>query len=272
MKPSDILSRCRSSSPLQSQACAGGGVTETPPVFLTNPQGSRVEALAMTTARATPPRIRLARRTRADLRRHPATGHRLAACSPAPSCTTRPRRTFTLTGSMTVPRAGETITMLRDGRVLLTGGVQNAGFRSSALECGDLRSGRGHFQRDRSDVSGREGHTATMLSRRKAFLSPAAATNGTTRWTRPRFQSFKRYVQRAGHLASAARRARRRRCSARKVLIAGGGRGGMPAAISRTTRQMYTDPIHAQLQRGAAHMKTIRVGACGDQTSMTGEC
>src|SRR5258708_23922496 len=39
-------------------ACAGG-VTETPPVFLTNPQGNRVEALAMTTARANAAAIRL---------------------------------------------------------------------------------------------------------------------------------------------------------------------------------------------------------------------
>ena len=32
-------------------ACAGG-VSEAPPVFVTNPQGNRVEALAMTTPRA----------------------------------------------------------------------------------------------------------------------------------------------------------------------------------------------------------------------------
>ena len=40
-------------------ACAGGGVTETPPVFLKSPQGQRVEALAMTTARANAAAIRL---------------------------------------------------------------------------------------------------------------------------------------------------------------------------------------------------------------------
>src|SRR5260370_36951357 len=39
-------------------------------------------------------------------------------------------RTFTPTGAMTVPRAGQTITMLRDGRVLLTRDLQNAGCRS----------------------------------------------------------------------------------------------------------------------------------------------
>ena len=40
-------------------ACAGGGVTEAPPAFLTSPQGNRVEALAMTTPRANAAAIRL---------------------------------------------------------------------------------------------------------------------------------------------------------------------------------------------------------------------
>jgi len=107
-------------------ACAGG-VTETPPVLLTTPQGSRVEALAMTTARANAAAIRL-RNGRVLICGGTATGQVGGVLSSA-ELYDPVARTFTATGSMTVPRSGQTITMLRDGRVLLTGGVQGRSLR-----------------------------------------------------------------------------------------------------------------------------------------------
>src|SRR5882757_7358099 len=109
-------------------AACGGGVTETPPVYLTNPQGNRVEALAMITPRANAAAIRL-RDGRVLICGGTATGEIGGVLSSA-ELFDPAARTFTPTGSMTVPRSGQTITLLRDGRVLLTGGVRNAGFRS----------------------------------------------------------------------------------------------------------------------------------------------
>ncbi len=40
-------------------ACSSADISEAPPVFLTNPQGTRVEALAMTSPRANAAAIRL---------------------------------------------------------------------------------------------------------------------------------------------------------------------------------------------------------------------
>ena len=101
-------------------ACAGGGVTETPPAFVTTPQGNRVEALAMTTPRANAAAIRL-RDGRVLICGGTATGEIGGVLSSA-ELYDPVGRNFTATGSMTVPRTGQTITMLHDGRVLLTGG------------------------------------------------------------------------------------------------------------------------------------------------------
>ena len=72
-------------------------------------------------------------------------------------------RTFTPTGSMTVPRTGQTITMLHDGRVLLTGGDQNAGYRSQLASAEIYDPSSGAFTATGSMSTPREGHTATML-------------------------------------------------------------------------------------------------------------
>ena len=124
-------------------ACAGGGVTETPPVFLTNPQGNRVEALAMTTARANAAAVRL-RDGRVLICGGTATGEVGGVLSSA-EVYDPAARSFTSTGSMTVPRAGQTITLLRDGRVLVAGGVQNAGFRSELASAEIYDPGAGTF-------------------------------------------------------------------------------------------------------------------------------
>ena len=85
-------------------ACAGGGVTEAPPAFVNNPQGNRVEALAMTTPRANAAAIRL-RDGRVLICGGTATGEIGGVLSSA-ELYDPVARTFTPTGSMTVPRTG----------------------------------------------------------------------------------------------------------------------------------------------------------------------
>src|SRR5580658_3692124 len=142
-------------------ACAGGGVTEAPPVMLTNPKGNKVEALAMTTPRANAAAIRL-RDGRVLICGGTATGEIGGVLSSA-ELYDPVARTFTPTGSMTAPRTGQTITMLRDGRVLLTGGDRNAGYRSQLASAEIYDPASGTFSATGSMSTPREGHTATIL-------------------------------------------------------------------------------------------------------------
>ncbi len=240
-------------------ACAGGGVTETPPVFLTSPQGSRVEALAMTTARANAAATRL-RDGRVLICGGTATGQVGGVLSSA-ELYDPVARTFTPTGSMTVPRAGQTITMLRDGRVLLTGGVQNVGFRSqlSSAEIYDPAAGR--FSATGSMSVPREGHTATML-RDGTVLIVGGSDNGIhTLDSAEIFDPSIGTFSRAGHLHQPRVAHVAALLGTGKVLIAGGGRGGMPSGyISYDTAEMY-DPSTRSFTAVRAHMKSDRVGA-----------
>jgi len=240
-------------------SCAGGGVTETPPVFLTSPQGNRVEALAMTTARANAAAIRL-RDGRVLICGGTATGQVGGVLSSA-ELYNPDSRAFTGTGSMTAPRAGQTITLLRDGRVLLTGGVQNAGFRSELASAEIYDPGAGTFSATGSMSVPREGHTATMLRDGRVLITGGSdngihtldsaeiydPTSGTFRGTGHLHQP------RIAHVAALL--------GTGKVLIAGGGRGGMPGGyISYDTAEMY-DPAAGSFTAIRAHMKSDRVGA-----------
>src|SRR6202167_5989109 len=142
-------------------ACAGGGVTETPPAFVTTPRGNQVAALAMTTPRANAAAIRL-RDGRVLICGGTATGQVGGGLSSG-ELYDPATQSFAATGSMTVPRAGQTITMLSDGRVLLTGGVQNAGYRSELASAEIYDPSAGTFTATGSMSTPREGHTATML-------------------------------------------------------------------------------------------------------------
>jgi hypothetical protein len=239
-------------------ACAGG-VTETPPVFLTNPQGTRVEALAMTTARANAAAIRL-RDGRVLLCGGTATGQVGGVLSSA-ELYDPGARTFTTTGSMTVPRAGQTITMLRDGRVLLTGGVQNAGFRSELSSAEIYDPAAGTFSVTGSMSTAREGHTATML-RDGTVLIAGGSDNGIhTLDSADIYDPSSGTFRRTGHLHQPRVAHVAALLGSGKVLIAGGGRGGMPGGyISYDTAEMY-DPSTRSFAAVRAHMKSDRVGA-----------
>ncbi len=240
-------------------ACAGGGVTETPPVFLTSPQGNRVEALAMTTARANAAAIRL-RDGRVLICGGTATGQVGGVLSSA-ELYDPAARTFTPTGSMTVPRAGQTITMLRDGRVLLTGGVQNVGFRSQLSSAEIFDPAAGSFSATGSMSVPREGHTATML-RGGSVLIAGGSDNGIhTLDSAEIFNPSSGTFSRAGHLHQPRVAHVAALLGSGKVLIAGGGRGGMPSGyISYDTAEMY-DPSTRSFSAVRAHMKSDRVGA-----------
>jgi hypothetical protein len=240
--------------------CAGGGSgSQAPPVYVQTPQGNRVEALAMTTARANAAAIRL-RDGRVLICGGTATGE-IGGVLASAELFDPVARTFTATGSMTTPRTGQTITLLQDGRVLLTGGDKNAGYRSqlASAEIYDPKSGT--FSATGSMSTPREGHTATAL-RDGTVLVVGGSPNGIQATTSaeiydPGTGSFSRtgplHQPRVAHVAALLGNGR--------VLVAGGGRGGMPGGyISYDTAEIY-DPASRRFGTLPAHMISDRVGA-----------
>lgn len=240
-------------------ACAGGGGNQAPPVFVTTPQGNRVEALAMTTPRANAAAVKL-RDGRVLICGGTATGE-IGGVVASAELFDPVARTFTPTGSMTVPRTGQTITLLHDGRVLLTGGDKNAGFRSQLASAEIYNPASGTFSATGSMTTPREGHTATLL-RDGRVLVAGGSPNGIQATTSadiydPESGTFSRtghlHQPRVAHVAALLGNG--------QVLIAGGGRGGMPGGyISYDTAEIY-DPTTRRFTTVRAHMISDRVGA-----------
>ena len=240
-------------------ACAGGGVTETPPAFVTTPRGNRVEALAMTTPRANAAAIRL-RDGRVLICGGTATGEIGGVLSSA-ELYDPVARTFTATGSMTAPRTGQTITMLRDGRVLLTGGDRNAGYRSQLASAEIYDPASGTFSATGSMSTPREGHTATILRDGRVLVAGGSPNGIQATDSAEIYDPAAGTFSRTGHLHQPRVAHVAALLGSGNVLIAGGGRGGMPGGyISYDTAEEY-DPNRGRFTTVRAHMKSDRVGA-----------
>ncbi len=240
-------------------ACGGADISEAPPAFVTNPQGNRVEALAMTSPRANAAAIRL-RDGRVLICGGTATGEVGGVLSSA-ELYDPAARSFTPTGAMTVARAGQTITMLRDGRVLLTGGVQNVGFRSQLASAEIYDPAAGTFSATGSMSTPREGHTATMLRDGRVLIAGGSANGVQTLDSAEIYDPSSGSFSRTGHLNQPRVAHVAALLGTGQVLIAGGGRGGMPGGyISYDTAELY-DPSAGTFTAMRAHMKSDRVGA-----------
>ena len=69
--------------------------------------------------------------------------------------------TFHYTGRMTIPRYAHTATLLQNGKVLITGGIDNRGNPRGRAEVYDPATG--HFTATSNMILARESHTATLL-------------------------------------------------------------------------------------------------------------
>jgi len=240
-------------------ACGSAGMSQAPPVTVTNAAGNQVAALAMTTPRANAAAIRL-HDGRVLICGGTATGQ-VGGILASAELYDPAARTFAATGSMTVPRAGQTITMLRDGRVLLTGGVKNVGFRSELASAEIYDPASGTFSATGSMSVPREGHTATLL-RDGRVLVVGGSDNGThTLDTAEVYDPSIGAFSRAGHLNQPRVAHVAALLGTGKVLIAGGGRGGMPGGyISYDTAELY-NPSTRTFSPMLARMHYDRVGA-----------
>jgi N-acetylneuraminic acid mutarotase len=240
-------------------ACGSAGMSQAPPVTVTNAAGNQVAALAMTTPRANAAAIRL-HDGRVLICGGTATGQ-VGGILASAELYDPAARTFAATGSMTVPRAGQTITMLHDGRVLLTGGVKNVGFRSELASAEIYDPASGTFSATGSMSVPREGHTATLL-RDGRVLVVGGSDNGThTLDTAEVYDPSIGAFSRAGHLNQPRVAHVAALLGTGKVLIAGGGRGGMPGGyISYDTAELY-NPSTRTFSPMLARMHYDRVGA-----------
>jgi hypothetical protein len=240
-------------------ACAGGGGNQAPPVFVTNPQGNRVEAPAMTTPRANAAAVKLLD-GRVLICGGTATGQ-IGGVLASAELYDPVARTFTPTGSMTVPRTGQTITLLRDGRVLLTGGDRAAGFRAQLASAEIYNPASGTFSATGSMSTPREGHTATLLRDGRVLVAGGSPNGIQATSSAEVYDPQSGTFSHAGHLHQPRVAHVAAPLGNGKVLIAGGGRGGMPGGyISYDTAEIY-DPATRRFTRVGAHMISDRVGA-----------
>lgn len=239
-------------------ACSSGGVAEAP-VYLTTPQGTKVAALAMLSAREDAAAIRL-RDGRVLICGGNTTGT-VGGVTPSAELFDPKARTFSATGSMTAAREGATITMLPDGRVLVAGGAQNVGFRSELASAEIYDPSSGTFSATGSMSIPREGHTATAL-RDGRVLIVGGSDNGThTLDSAEIYDPAIGTFQRVGHLNQPREVHTATLLLSGKVLVAGGGRGGMPGGyIAYDTAEIF-DPASGRFAKVLARMKSDRVGA-----------
>jgi hypothetical protein len=151
--------------------------------------------------------------------------------------------------------------MLRDGRVLLTGGDKNAGFRSQLASAEIYDPGSGTFSATGSMSTPREGHTATMLRDGRVLVAGGSPNGIQTTGSAEIYDPASGRFSNTGHLNQPRVAHVAALLGTGEVLIAGGGRGGMPGGyISYDTAEEY-DPVRGRFITIRAHMKSDRVGA-----------
>jgi hypothetical protein len=87
-------------------------------------------------------------------------------------------KSFVLTGNMSVERTGHTATLLKNGQVLMTGGIDASGNPLATAEL--FNPGTGVFVSTGSMSVARAGHTATLLTSGAVLVAGGTSSNGVT--------------------------------------------------------------------------------------------
>jgi len=238
--------------------CSSAGITETP-VYVSNPQGQRVLALSMATPRADAAAVKLLN-GKVLVCGGTSTGlvggvlNSAELYNPA-------TETFEPTGSMNDPRQGQTITLLRDGRVLVAGGARNIGYRAelSSAEIYDPESGA--FSPTGSMSVPREGHTATLLNDGRVLIAGGSDNGQHTIASAEIYDPALSTFSPTGHMTVPREAHTATLLLSGQVLIAGGGRAGMPGGyIVYRNGELY-DPRSGTFSLINSPMISDRVGA-----------
>jgi hypothetical protein len=144
-------------------------------------------------------------------------------------------------GSMATPRAGQTATLLSDGRVLIVGGQIESDNRFSALATAELYDPTtGRFSATGSMTVARFNHTATLLPNGRVLIAggggPPGIGNSPSPVSSPGLASAELYDPASGTFTATGSMSGARYwhtatlLSSGRVLIAGGGDGTHPLA------------------------------------------
>jgi len=170
----------------------------------------------------------------------------LVLASSVPTRSPRPGGALAPTGKMQVPRAVHTATLLRDGHVLVAGGMQKNGVYEDTAELYDPTSGG--FEKLPRLATARVGHSATLLPNGKVLLAGGSAGRRFEggRWVGEVVSSAELYdpasrtFQPAGRMAQARAHHAAAHLGDARVLVAGGYAGEDSHALA--SAEIY-DPI-----------------------------
>ena len=153
------------------------------------------------------------------------------------------------TGSLTVPRFGQTATLLADGKVLIAGGMPGNGAYHATAELYDPATGR--FAPAGSMGSARACHTATLLPNGKVLLAGGADRSWNHLATSELYDPATGMFTSTGNMTTG-------RCGAAavllptgKVLIVGGDRSSDSGILA--SAELYDPPSGTFFPTGSMH-------------------
>jgi N-acetylneuraminic acid mutarotase len=178
-----------------------------------------------------------------------------AVVSAAPSASPRPNGVFSSTGSMVAERDQWAMsTLLADGRVLVTGGVDYSVLDSPYLSSAEIYDpATGVWSKTGSMTKGRGGHTATLLKNGKVLIAGSCDNDKTAELFDPGTNKFSSL----GKMAVSAT------CGSTATLLPNGSvllEGGASTGIVASKLAEIYDPATGRFSRTGS-MATARSGA-----------
>jgi hypothetical protein len=175
-----------------------------------------------------------------------------------PSLTARasPSGTWSVTGSMSIPRVLHAATLLPDGSVLITGGITIGGNPTATVELYDPTTGMWHLTN--SMTTARSRHTATLLQDGRVLVTGGRSAQGVSLHTAELYDPTTGTWTPTGSLTDARAHATATLLPDGRALVTGGLSDDRLDGIVNNSAEIY-DP-QTSLWIVADHMANARYG------------